>query len=143
MDEKKKILEMLSNGKITVAEAEQLLAAVGQGSAGGADTMATNPMAGLEKKSPKYLRIEVKSQDEDGPQNVNVRVPFNLLRAGVRLAQLMPANVRGQVQEGLESSGLNIDLSKVKPEDLDQIVDQLADFQVDVDGKDKVRIFAE
>lgn len=141
MDEKKKILEMLSSGKITVAEAEQLLAAVGQGS----DTMATAPMAGLDKKKPKYLRIEVKTQpSEDGPgDNVNVRVPFNLLRAGVRLAQLMPANVRGQVQEGLESSGLNIDLSKVKPEDLDQIVDQLADFQVDVDGKDKVKIFVE
>lgn len=139
MDEKKKILEMLSNGKISVSEAEQLLAAVGQGG----ETMATAPMAGLEKKNPKYLRIEVKSQDEDGPQNVNVRVPFNLLRAGVRLAQLMPANVRGQVQEGLDSSGLNLDLSKVKPEDLDQIVDQLADFQVDVDGKDKVKIFVE
>ena len=140
MDEKKKILEMLSSGKINVAEAEQLLAAVGQGSA---EATATSPMAGPEKKRPKYLRIEVKTQDESGPQNVNVRVPFNLLRAGVRLAQLMPANVRGQVQEGLENSGLNLDLSKVSPEDLDQIVDQLADFQVDVEGKDKVRIFAE
>ncbi len=140
MDEKKKILEMLSSGKINVAEAEQLLATVGQPAS---ETMATSPMAGLEKKRPKYLRIEVKTQDENGPQNVNVRVPFNLLRAGVRLAQLMPANVRGQVQEGLDSSGLNLDLSKVKPEDLDQIVDQLADFQVDVEGKEKVRIFAE
>lgn len=139
MDEKKKILEMLSAGKINVTEAEQLLAAVGSTT----ETMATSPMAGLERKRPKFLRIEVKTTDENGPQNVNVRVPFNLLRAGVRLAQLMPANVRGQVQEGLDSSGLNLDLSKVKPEDLDQIVDQLADFQVDVEGKDKVRIFAE
>ncbi len=139
MDEKKKILEMLSAGKITVAEAEQLLATVGQGEG---NPKADAP-AGVERKNPKYLRIEVRSQGENGPETVNVRVPFNLLRAGVRLAQLMPANVRGQVQEGLESSGLNLDLSKVKPEDLDQIVDQLADFQVDVDGKDKVRIFAE
>jgi len=139
VDEKKKILEMLSAGKINVTEAEQLLAAVGSTT----ETMATSPMAGLERKRPKFLRIEVKTTDENGPQNVNVRVPFNLLRAGVRLAQLMPANVRGQVQEGLDSSGLNLDLSKVKPEDLDQIVDQLADFQVDVEGKDKVRIFAE
>ncbi len=139
MDEKKKILEMLSAGKITVTEAEQLLAAVGSTT----ESMASSPMAGLERKRPKFLRIEVKTTDENGPQNVNVRVPFNLLRAGVRLAQLMPATVRGQVQEGLDRSGLNLDLSKVKPEDLDQIVDQLADFQVDVDGKDKVRIFAE
>jgi hypothetical protein len=133
MDEKKKILEMLSNGKISVAEAEALLGAIG------VDTMASNPMAGLEKKNPKYLRIEVKTAED----NVNVRVPFNLLRAGVRLAQLMPVSVRDQVQKGMESGGVNLDLSKVKPEDLDQIVDQLADFQVDVDGKDKVKIYVE
>lgn len=139
MDEKKKILEMLSSGKISVAEAEQLLAAVGADGS----TMATDPMAGLERKRPKFLRIEVNTTDENGPQNVNVRVPFNLLRAGVRLAQLMPASVRDQVQSGLESSGLNLDLSKVRPDDLDQIVDQLADFQVEVNGKDNVRIFAE
>lgn len=143
MDEKKKILEMLANGKITVAEAESLLTAVGAGGAGGGETMASSPMAGLEKRNPKYLRIEVKSVDEDGPQNVNVRVPFALLRAGVRLAHLMPANVRGPVEEGLGKNGINLDLSKVRPEDLDQIVDQLADLQVDVDGKDKVKIYVE
>jgi len=131
MDEKKKILEMLSAGKITVAEAEQLLTAV--------STKGEGTSAEPEKKNPKYLRIEVKSEDE----NVNVRVPFNLLRAGVRLAGLMPVSVRAQVQDSLESSGINFDLSKVKPEDLEQIVDQLADLQVNVDGKDKVRIFVE
>lgn len=132
MEEKKKILEMLSNGKITVAEAEALLNAVG-----------AEPKAAPEKKNPKYLRIEVKTTDEAGPQNVNVRVPFNLLRSGVKLAQLMPVSIRDQVQSGLESGGVNLDFSKVKPEDLDQLVDQLADLQVDVDGKDKVRIYVE
>jgi hypothetical protein len=138
MDERKKILEMLSSGKITVAEAEQLLAAVSPAAEG-----QSSPGASLERKNPKYLRIEVRSEGENGPENVNVRVPFNLLRAGVRLAQLMPAHVRGHVQSGLDHSGLNLDFSKLKPEDLDQIVEQLADFQVDVDGKDKVRIYAE
>ena len=133
MEEKKKILELLSCGKITVAEAESLLAAVG------AEPSAT----ATEKKNPKYLRIEVKTTDEAGPQNVNVRVPFNLLRAGVKLAALMPVSIRDQVQNGLESGGVNLDLSKVKPEDLDQIVEQLADLQVDVDGKDKVKIYVE
>lgn len=135
MDERKKILEMLSQGKITVTEAEQLLAAVGASAPAG---------AAVEKKNPKYLRIEVKSVDEEsGPQNVNVRVPFSLLRAGVKLVNLMPPGVRDQVQHGLDESGVNLDLSKVKAEDLNEIVDQLADLQVDVDGKDKVRIFVE
>jgi hypothetical protein len=135
MDEKKKILEMLANGKISVAEAEALLAAVGNGSAAGEPA---------EKKNPKYLRVEVRSiDDEHGPQNVNVRVPFNLLRAGVKLVNLLPVSVRHQVQNGLESNGINLDFSKVKAEDLDAIVDQLADLQVDVDGKDKVKVYVE
>ncbi|MGZ3649692.1 MAG: SHOCT-like domain-containing protein [Bdellovibrionota bacterium] len=133
MDEKKKILEMLSNGKITVTEAEALLSAVG--------AEAASP--GPDKKNPKYLRIEVKTQDQGEPQNVNVRVPFNLLRAGVKLVNLMPLSIRTQVQNGLESSGVNLDLSKVNAEDLEQIVEQLADLQVDVEGKDKVKIYVE
>lgn len=126
---------MLSSGKINVAEAEQLLAALGSGPAA-----ADSP----EKKNPKYLRIEVDNIDEhDGPQKVNVRVPFNLLRAGVKLVNFLPVTVRNQVQNGLESNGINLDFSKVKAEDLDAIVDQLADLQIDVDGKDKVKVYVE
>jgi hypothetical protein len=136
MEEKKKILEMLAAGKISVAEAEQLLAAVG---AEGAASAAASPAAEGKRKSPKFLRVEVKSEEE----NVNVRVPFQLLRAGVKLASLMPAGVQGQVQETLNEKGISLDLSKARPEDLEEMLDHLADLQIDVDGKEQVRIYME
>lgn len=136
MEEKTKILEMLSAGKINVQEAEKLLSAVGANSA-----MTGNAEA---KKSPKYLRVEVKSSKEDGPETVNVRVPFNLLRAGVKLAALMPANVQAKVNDAFGEKGINMDLSKVKSEDLEDLILQLQELSIDVDSdKEKVRVFVE
>ncbi|MEK8105747.1 hypothetical protein NKG94_12490 [Micromonospora sp. M12] len=38
----------------------------------------------------KYLRVLVDATDNGEPSRVNVRVPLQLLRAGVRLAALVP-----------------------------------------------------
>jgi hypothetical protein len=36
-----------------------------------------------------------------------------------------------------------MDFSKIKPEDLEELVTQLNDLQVEVEGKEKIRIFCE
>jgi hypothetical protein len=36
-----------------------------------------------------------------------------------------------------------MDFSKIKPEDLEELISQLDDLQVQVEGKEKVRIFCE
>ena len=38
---------------------------------------------------------------------------------------------------------MEIDFSKIKPEDLEEIIRQLDDLSVNVDGKETVRIFSE
>ncbi len=38
---------------------------------------------------------------------------------------------------------MNIDLARITPKDLEEIVSNLDDMTVEVDGKDKVRIFCE
>lgn len=135
MDEKTKILEMLAAGKINVQEAEKLLSAVGADS---------NTSEAAVKKNPKFLRVEVNSISEKGPETVNVRVPFSLLKAGVKLAALMPANVQDKVTTALGEKGINMDLSKVKADDLDEIIHQLQELSIDVDSdKEKVRVFVE
>lgn len=136
MEEKTKILEMLAAGKINVQEAEKLLAAVG------ADNVMPEASA---KRIPKFLRVEVKSQKgEDGPETVNVRVPFQLLRAGVKLAALMPENVQSKVTTALGEKGINMDLSRIKPDDLEDLINQLQELSIDVDSdKEKVRVFME
>ena len=78
------------------------------------------------------------------PTKVNIRVPFQLLRAGVKLASLIPNGAKDQINDALRKNGVPIDVTQLKPEDLDELVVHLADLTIDVEEKDtNVRIFAE
>jgi len=86
----------------------------------------------------------VDTTEGNGPTKVNIRVPMSLLRAGVRLSSLIPANARDEVNAAMASYGVPIDVAQLKPENLEDLIDQLNDLTVDVDDqKSKVRIFAE
>ncbi len=73
-----------------------------------------------------------------------MRVPIQLLRAGVKLASLVPANAKAQVNEALRENGINADVSKLSPENIEELIQNLNELTVDVDDdKNKVRIFCE
>lgn len=134
--ERKKVLEMLANGKITVEEAERLLTAISQ------DGPSPSSSGGTGK--PKYLRVLVEpSSGQLEGDRVNIRVPLNLIRAGLKWAALIPKHQQNRVNEALQQQGIELDLNKIKPEDLEDLIVQLNDLQVDVEGKEKVRIFCE
>ena len=95
-----KILQMLSAGQVTAEEAERLISAVEKGPE--PEDSAASP-----KPKPKYIRVEVKPVEGSlsrGP-NVNVRVPMQLLRAGVRLASLIPVQACGPVNRRVARPG--------------------------------------
>jgi hypothetical protein len=131
---------MLAEGKISAADADGLLAAI-------SDTQ-TPPQAIEVKsavpKSPKYLRVQVEEQDGDNSK-VNIRVPFSLIRAGVRLTALLPPGLHDQINKAMKENGVDFDISKLKPENLEELIEHLAELTVDVDGGkgDKVRIYCE
>jgi polyhydroxyalkanoate synthesis regulator phasin len=129
-EERKKILEMLATGKITADEAERLIAALETAESRERQSSAPQSPGG----KPRYLRIVV----DDAEHKVNVRVPMKLIRAGIKLSALIPQQA---VDLAKEESG--IDLSQLNPENLDEIVENLNDFTVDIDGEEKVRIFCE
>ena len=80
----------------------------------------------------------------DGPAKVNVRVPMQLLRAGVKLASIIPPQARVKVNEALHEQGLELDLSQITPENLEELIYQLKDLTVDIDDKNnKVKVFCE
>jgi SHOCT-like protein len=142
-EHRREILEMLATGKITADEAERLIIALDKGQSLGA--VAATAETGARPR-PKYLRVLVESEDinVDGPVKVNVRVPMQLLRAGVRLASLIPAPARDHVNEAMREQGMVFDISQIKPENLEELIDQLKDLTVDVDQKkNKVRVFCE
>jgi hypothetical protein len=132
-EERRQVLEMLSQGKVTVHEAEQLLEAVA----------APGP-TDEPKAEPRYFRILVNKPARDGKkaENVNIRVPMTVVRGGLRLGALFPGMLgkkRIQLEDGTE-----IDLSKVHHTDLEGMIKDIGELTVDVDGDDaQVRIRCE
>jgi hypothetical protein len=131
---------MLADGKITAEEAERLLDAMGR-SAGNVSTLNAPPKT---NGAPKYFRVEVHAIDDNENTKVNVRIPVALLRAGVRLSALIPPKARDEVNQALAREGIPFDINTIKPENLDELIDHLSDFSVDVDsGAAKVRVYCE
>ena len=153
---RRQILEMLAAGKLTTDEAERLLAAL-EPNATPAEYTGRISSAGVDssgarvKANAKYLRVLVEADESmtgmKGPTTVNVRVPMQLLRAGVRLASLIPAQAHEQFDEAMSRHGVPLTLSQIKPENLEELIDHLEDLTVDVDGKEgnktKVKVFCE
>lgn len=141
-EERRKILEMLAEGKINTDEAERLLSALSSLDSEQKESQPDSTPA--EKPRPKYLRVIVEpAPDNTSGERVNIRIPMKLLQAGIKLASLMPTDVRGKVDNALKEKGISFDLSQITEKNLEEIVESLNDLTVEVEGKEKVRIFCE
>jgi hypothetical protein len=142
-EDRRQILQMLAEGKVNADEAERLIAAL-EGS-GRAVSAPAGPSPGTSR--PNYLRVIVDAEDKHQPGKpvkVNIRVPMQLLRAGMRFGAMIPPAAKEKVNEALQKQGIGFDLDQMKPENLEALVDQLNDLTVDVDQEGtKVRVFCE
>jgi len=133
-EETRKVLEMLSEGKISVQEAEQLLRAV---------SAPIGPASDDRKVEPKYFRILVNKPAREGrkAEAVNIRVPMTVVRGGLRLGALFPGML-GNKKIHL-GNGNELDLSKLTYTDLEAMIRDIGELTVDVDGEEQVRIRCE
>jgi hypothetical protein len=134
-EERKKVLEMLENGKISADEAERLLEALEN------KPTKTTPQDALMEtldNLPKYLFVKVDAVDGD---KVNIRVPLKLVKAGIKLQALLPQDAQDKINAKLSEKGIN--LEDFKDENFKDILDALAELELNVDDKkgDKVRIY--
>jgi hypothetical protein len=145
-DNRKKILEMLDEKKISVDDAYRLLSTID--SAEGSRENASRTGAAVKTKA-KYLRVTVipdpeheHSKDVD---RVNVRVPMSLIRAGIKLTSLIPPEARDKVDGALREKGIDFNTRNVKPEDIEELIESLSDLEVDVMSSkgEKVKVFVE
>ncbi|HEX5379638.1 MAG TPA: hypothetical protein VFW47_13755 [Phenylobacterium sp.] len=143
-EDRRSILQMLAEGKVTADEADRLIAALERGGSAAAPGPGPAP-AGRNRPPPKYLRVAVDTDEgHGGPTKVNVRVPMQLLRAGVRLSSIIPPHAREKVNAAMARNGVDFDINALKPENLEELIEQLNDLTVDVDQeRTKVRIFCE
>jgi hypothetical protein len=52
--------------------------------------------------------------------------------------------VHYQINKALRENGVDLDVSKIRPEHLEELVEHLGDLRVDVDNeREKVRVFCE
>jgi hypothetical protein len=139
-EQRRQVLQMLAEGKITADEAERLIDALDQDRPERPAGAVSRP-----KSRPKYLRVVMlESSAGEDPSQINIRIPLQFLRAGVRLASLVPPQALIKLNEKLSESEVPIDLTELKPQQLEELIDQLEDVTVDVDDSgSKVQVFCE
>jgi hypothetical protein len=148
-EDRTRILELLAAGKITAGEAERLLDALeapaGGSEATGAQAPAPGPAisgdpAPLAAALPKYLYVKVDAVNGD---NVNVKIPIALVRSGLKLTSLIPPQAMDKINDQMVEHGMSVDLSNLKPEDIDELVSAMREMEVHVDASngDTVRVY--
>jgi hypothetical protein len=139
-EQRRQVLQMLAEGKITADEAERLIDALER-----EEPEAPAGAVSRPKARPKYLRVVmVDNSDGGGPSRINIRIPLQLLRAGVRLATLVPPQALTKINAELAKSGVPIDLTELKPQHIEDLIEQLDEVDVDInDPNTTVQVFCE
>lgn len=137
-DETKKILDMLEKGKISSAEAERLIDAVG----GPAKEKDAPLIQGQERVlgAFKYLYVKITSTEKD---NVDVRIPLSLVRAGMKLTSLIPPAAMDEINSSMKEAGITLDFNNLKDNDVEELIEGLKDMEVNVTSAngDTVKVY--
>jgi hypothetical protein len=142
-DERRRVLELLAQGKITVDEADQLLRALG------APAEAPRPAASASADppaNPRYVRINVHkpATSDRREKDVNIRVPIAVVKSGIRLGALIPGFPGDEVSARLRERGIDVDFSKLDGAAIETVLKELSNSNIEIDsGKAQVRINCE
>jgi len=150
-EDARRVLEMVSQGKLTVDDAERLLKAMADAGDGSTSTPGT-PAAGDDAPRKRWLRINIhKPAGEHRPhaKDVNIRVPMGVVRGGMRLGAIIATFAGEKAAQRMKDRGLDLDLSaingdlsKMNGPEFDAFLSSLHDIDID-DGKSRVRITSE
>ncbi len=132
--DRKLVLEMLADGKISVDDAQQLLAKLEEIESSPQDNGGADDPT---RKRPKHLRIVATDGSAEDP--INLRIPLGLVRAGLALDSFLPSWVPSGIFVVSNS------LTEVTKVDTDFLRENLDDLDMSFDSEDgeSVRIFVE
>jgi hypothetical protein len=139
-DETRRVLELLSQGKISVDEADQLLRALHEQSKR-ADVPPDNETSNVPPR-PRFMRIHVHKPGKEGREDkdVNIRVPMAMIRGGMRLGTMIPG-LHASMNARLRERGIDVDLSKLDPALLESMLSEMGEINIDVEQSgEQVRI---
>lgn len=142
-EERKKILEMLADGKIDVSEAERLLEAVGKLKENDNNKTRSDSDSDKSRKKLKYFKVLVMPKNSSG-ESVNIKIPLGLIKAGVKLGSIIPGKARDKVNVALEEKGINLNVDDLNSKSIESILEAMADTCIDInDEKETVKIYCE
>ena len=142
-DDTRRVLELVAQGRITVDDAAELLAALR--TAADKSQSEANASPG-EPAKPRYVRIAVHKTGREGrkDKDVNIRVPMSILRSGMRLGAIIPGFARDHINAHLREQGVDVDLTKLDPAVIESLLTDLGEVNIDVNhGNEQVRITCE
>jgi len=149
-DDTRRILDLLAQGKITVDEAQRLLAAIGEATSGASTGSPTPGPAGStaadQQTAPRYIKIAVHkpASEHRGEKDVKIRVPISVMRGGMRLGAMIPGWGGERMRARLRERGVELDLTKLDPASIETMLKDLGEMNIDIDsGKAQVRITCE
>lgn len=149
-DDTRRILDMLSQGKITVDEADRLIKALGAEPP--ANAAAAEPAGDTARARWFRINIHKPAKDEDHrPKDVNIRVPIAVVKGGMRLGAIIGTFAGEKAARRMKARGLDIDLAKINSDlsqmngpEFDEFLRSLNDTNIEIDdGRAQVRITCE
>jgi hypothetical protein len=150
-DDTRRILEMLSQGKITVDDADRLIQAV---SADRAAASTPADAASDAKPRARWFRINIHKPSKDDthqPKDVNIRVPIAVAKGGMRLGAIIATFAGEKAAQRMKARGLDLDLSAINGDlsrmngaEFEAFMKSLDEMNIEIDdGRSTVRITAE
>lgn len=137
-EERMRILHMLAEGKLTPDDAEKLLQAL---EVKPRESEVVNQNRTTDVKG-KYLFVQVDPKEGKSSERVSVKVPLALVKAGLNITKLIPAEAQDKIQSSMHDSGIPFNLGDIDPQNFDEIMEALEQMSIDVDTEEStVKVF--
>ena len=137
-DETRRVLDMVAAGTITAEEGQRLLAALD-------NTPPALPPAQTARPAPRFLKVEAGGVGKDGKdEGFRMRIPLDLLRAGIKMRALIPEARPDKINERLREKGIEDDIFEMSDEQLDSLIHTLGELELEAgDSNGSVRLYLE
>jgi len=129
---------MLAEGKLTPDDAEKLLQAL---EVKPRESEVVNQNRSMDVKG-KYLFVQVDPKEGKSSERVSVKVPLALVKAGLNITKLIPAEAQDKIQSSMQDSGIPFNLGDIDPQNYEEIMEALEQMSIDVDTDEStVKVF--
>ena len=137
-EERRKILDMLAAEQISVDDAQRLLDKVEPPPSPAPAVAQADPPT---RSGPRYLRIHIVDDDD----KVELQIPLALIRTGIRLGAVVPDSAKGKLKKLKKLKKEGFDIDQFFEMASEELVDSLAELEVNIEGEDgeRVRLFCE